>query len=489
MLSAVMKKNARNHLINNIKIKGQTLWVYVGYVVLWEMVLTAMPCRAGLFEEATQDKASQEEKLARPEDHLGLEGFLRADLYVGKVPEADRTEVKNGYAEAAMKLSKRFGSVADMLGEVRLRAGYDGQVNSAAFDLREAFLNLYLGPFDLRLGRQIIAWGRADAFNPTDNLTPRDMRVRSPLEDDRRLGNWAIRAWLNLQPLRWELVWVPFFAPSSFPAFSLPGPVNFAAPAWPDTKLENGTVAARLNFEFAAAEFSLSYLYGTSTFPGIELEQFILGPPPSISLRFRSFRHQVIGADFSTVLGTFGLRGEAALRLPERKPDGEWVPLSDLQAVLGVDREFGDFSVIVQYVGRVVLDFEPLQPTGLLVLAEGGTPTPEQLQRILSDPEGAARTEVKIKTRTVHGQTRQFSHALSLRLGYSLLQETMKMELLGYYNFSTEEALLRPQLIYSLIDGLQLSAGGEIYLGPEDTLFGMIDQLQSAAFFEIKAFF
>ncbi len=107
----------------------------------------------------------------------------------------------------------------------------------------------------------------------------------------------------------------------------------------------------------------------------------------------------------------------------------------------------------------------------------------------MADPEGAARQEIKIKTRTVHGQTERHSHGASIRLAYSLLQETLKLELLGFYNFSTAELLLRPQVSYSLADGLSLTAGGEIYHGPDGTLFGMIDEIQSAGFLELKAFF
>ena len=50
---------------------------------------------------------------------------------------------------------------------------------------------LYL---DVRAGRQIIAWGRADGLNPTDNLTGEDLTLLAPDDDDRRLGTTALRA-------------------------------------------------------------------------------------------------------------------------------------------------------------------------------------------------------------------------------------------------------------------------------------------------------
>ena len=60
--------------------------------------------------------------------------------------------------------------------------------------IREAYLDLSHGPLDLRIGKQIIAWGRADRINPTDNLTPRDYTLLVPDDDDQRLGTPAVKA-------------------------------------------------------------------------------------------------------------------------------------------------------------------------------------------------------------------------------------------------------------------------------------------------------
>ena len=79
----------------------------------------------------------------------------------------------------------------------------------------------YLGPVDLRLGQQIIVWGRADALNPTNNLTPVDFRIRSPIEDDIRLGNVGARAFLRLSPVRLEGVWMPVYLPTELPTVGL----------------------------------------------------------------------------------------------------------------------------------------------------------------------------------------------------------------------------------------------------------------------------
>ncbi len=42
--------------------------------------------------------------------------------------------------------------------------------------MREAYVDYALDSWDFRVGRQIVAWGRADRVNPTDNLTPRTLK-------------------------------------------------------------------------------------------------------------------------------------------------------------------------------------------------------------------------------------------------------------------------------------------------------------------------
>ncbi|RME29865.1 MAG: hypothetical protein D6806_00820, partial [Deltaproteobacteria bacterium] len=412
--------------------------------------------------------------------------------YVGKVPDQSVTEIKTGYGELAGKLRLRYSDWADGYGELRLRQGWEGGEVVTAYELREAWAELHLGPVDFRAGRQILAWGRADAFAPTDNLTPRDMRIRSPNEDDARTSNLAFRSVLNLLPLRWELVWLPFFAPSYFPRFSLPGPIEFATPAWPDADFEHGTFATRLDFEFAAAGFSLSYLVGYSTFPGIELVSLQMPSPsqpqPSATVRFHAYRWQVAGADFDTTAGGFGIRAEAALRWPEQN-DREYTPLPEIVYVVGLDREIGDFSFVLQYLGRYVLDWTELTETAVDAMARDEQPTAEQLAEFLADPEGTARRALQRKTRMVASQTERLQHSVTLRLAWKLLYETLDIELLGFLNASTLEWLVRPKVVYDVADGIKVAAGGEVYGGPDDTLFGTIDEIQSAGFFELIVHF
>jgi hypothetical protein len=46
--------------------------------------------------------------------------------------------------------------------------------------------------------------------------------VRSPVEDDRRVGNIAARAFINFAPLRLEAVWLPIYRASALPDVTVP---------------------------------------------------------------------------------------------------------------------------------------------------------------------------------------------------------------------------------------------------------------------------
>lgn len=452
----------------------------------------ASECPAqGLFEQALSDDGGDgetgEEGASGGSDGLTLEvnGYLRGALFIGKVPEESDGEIKSGYAEAALKLRARAGKMGDAFSEIRLWGGYEETDATARVDLREAYVNLYLGPLDIRFGRQIIAWGRADAFNPTDNVTPRDMATRSSDEDDKRMGNLALRAVLNLMPVRLEGIWVPFYRATRMPPFTLPGPITLVEPDYPDPRLSSGTGAFRLHVETPEFEGSVSYLFGYSVFPGVGLE----GIDNGVNLAFQPYRHHVAGLDFSTTIADWlGLRGEAAYRYPVGQ-DRIYVPRPDLQWVLGLDHEFPDnVYVILQYHGRYVFDWdEPAH--GLMDLAGGALPAGDQLDSLLKNMMPVISDEITWTNRIIAGQTKRHAHLVIARIEWKLLHETLSMEVLGMLNASTLEWMVRPKITYAVTDALKVIVGGEVYGGPDDSLYGLIDQTLSAGFVEARVSF
>ncbi len=478
-------------------------------ILLAHLLLPAHASAQGLFEEAMAGGGSDDQEegqgdsvgaeaagdgaggvgLSATLSGIGFElsGRLRGALYVGKINGEDAAEVKAGYGEAALMLKARKGDWGDAYGEIRVRGGMmDGEA-AVEPDLREGYINLYLGPVDLRVGHQVIIWGRADGVNPTNNLTPRDMKLRSPVEDDMRLANLALRAHLNLESLhlRWEVVWVPFFRATRLPSFQLapsvflsgmPVTVTLAPADYPEGDILNGTVATRVHLLLSAVEASISYLIGTSTMPGLTLHKAgLVGGAASATMGFTSYRHQVVGADFSTAIKTVGVRGEVAYRAPFGLETYPYVPRPEISYVLGLDRELlGQLSFILQYSGKAVLRWDD----------EPGYEVPE------SDMfKKMARPQVIATNQMIASQLEQYQHGVTFRAAWSTLHESLRLELMGTYNFSTEELMLRPKVTYDIADALTVVAGGEIYLGPDGSLYGMIEETQSAAYVELRASF
>ncbi|MBN1479505.1 hypothetical protein JXA70_04465 [candidate division KSB1 bacterium] len=401
-----------------------------------------------------------------------LNGFMRGAFFAGIGIDSDELVQKSGYGELGVKMRVRKEKWGDGYAELRFRRGYEFDQSLSEFHLREAYINTYLGHLDVRMGQQIVVWGRADGFNPTNNITPQDMTTRSSVEDDRRLGNFLFRGSYNFRPFSLELIWVPQYRPSVLPTMLFPFPesVTLGVADNPSADLKNSSIAAKLDLALSSVDGSISYFSGFMPLPGV----FLHPDSCHISGGFRAtvvnkpYQMHVFGGDFSTTIGDFGLRGEVAYRQPIddfEDPLNTHVPRPDLQYVFGIDKTIGDFSIIVQYIGRTVFEFAEFDSTGL--------PT----------------DQLYLTNRMITGQLDPTSHAAFMRPALALMHETLDLELLAYYNVTTEEALLRPLVAYDITDAMTVKLGGDFYSGPENTLFGNIDKALSSVFIELGVSF
>jgi hypothetical protein len=418
-----------------------------------------------------------------------LNGYTRGDVFIGKVPDQNAAMMKANYGEFALQLRTAKTAYGDGFADARFRYGLQGGQQGTFVDIREAYVNTYLGPFDLRLGKQIIVWGRADALNPTNNLTPVDFRIRSPLEDDIRLGNVGARAFLRLSPVRLEGVWMPTYLPSELPTVGLPPLVFFAPPTFPSADLRKGTIAGRAHLELAAFDASVSYLRGFAPLPGLTLASVTFSDTnPGIGVSRTAYDQQVLGFDFSTAIGELAtIRGEVAYRRPFDYQNRPYAARPDLQYVLGVDHNFGSFNVIAQYLGRYVFDWQR---------QAGTTRDPGMLVSILSDPGSMAdwlaivtdevNAELAQINQILFSQTARVQHIATVRFEWLLAHETLSLSSLCLFNFTTREWLVTPRIGWKLTDAMTAYVGAQVFAGPPDTLFGLIDQELSAGYTELR---
>lgn len=401
--------------------------------------------------------------VARSQPQIG--GFVEYDniTYFKNIDE----QKINGRNQVILQveLSHRINANADIFGAVEFRNDQDDPARDRIY-LDEVFLNLYVGNFDIRIGKQIYAWGRADGFNPTDNLTVWDFSDILDTEDE-KIG--LISGWVNYYAGNWTLaaVLAPSFVPSVLPLpnsrwfpqlpESVPNPLypQFGPPALkanyiyapqvlPDQGFESTQYALKLSGFASGWDYSLSWFDGFDDLPAIHTSTEIDSSltTAEITLENRYHRRQAIGVDFATTSRAFGVRGEAAYYITEDwKGTDPNIDDPYFQYALGVDYTFRDL-----FAGK-----------DLFILLQW-------LQEIQIPDRG---TEYRIFDLN-HIFRKSFFGKADLKLG-----EFSRLTFEGVWNIDTEDWWMQPGFEWSITDGVHLLATVDLLDGPQDSFFGI----------------
>ncbi len=357
-----------------------------------------------------------------------------------------------------------WGGTAEFRAYPLVDSGLDGKADarltepnwingdSAAFDLVEGYAAFHLGSFDLRVGKQVVAWGKADGINPTDNLTPRDLTLQLPFDEDFRFGTWSLKLDYYLDgEVSLTLFTTPFFEPTKFP---LPPGSGFSFRAdTPAQTLANSEVALKLAKTGGDFDWSLSYFRGYRLFPDVNLD----GNDPSTgTIDIHYSQVDVVGADFARNLGPFGLRGEAAYFHPTGPDPSDPNQIRPyFFGVLGADRSFDqELNLNVQVIARFVQDFAPL-----------AAPNPAALQ-------------VDQLNAIVNNQQDPESCEMSFRVSDNWMNETLGAEVFGVIDLTRNDGYLRPSVNYAFNDRVKGWIGYDLYYGYDNTQFGFLKPIQ-----------
>ncbi len=467
--------------VNVIKRKVKNMRFPLSTIVTTISFLLPVTIQAqGLFENSGNDSSNSAsgEKQSKT---LEISGYVKSALFGGR-DNADSAIVSGSYAQAALKFDAKKSGMGRAYAEVRLSAGNNRGSTFTAIDVREAWGNVSPGLFDIKLGRQIILWGRADAINPTNNITPKDETVLSSEFDDTRLGNelLQIKAKIGQSSIQAQGVWIPCYRPDVLPlsGAKIPSGIIIADPAYPDIRFSNGGYALRLEYTAPSLDGSVSYFNGYATLPGFD---FSLGQT-GLSLIPRAYRFHAAGADFSTTIGSIGLRGEAALKYPIDDYDKNvYVPHPHAQYVLGLDKSIGNWSVLVQYSGFYVINYKKIEDP---VLTDPLDPMAQMLYA-----SALASAEIQRMNRLFTGTADKVSHSLTGNIQWNALYETLHLKIAGMYNFTTKEYAVNPSASYDIADAINLSVGGRYLDGPAGKLNNMVSNLMSFVYTELKLSF
>ena len=330
---------------------------------------------------------------------------------------------------------------------ISARAGWHDSLdaNRFALKLREVFADFDGDAFSLRLGKQVIAWGRADRINPTDSFSTRDFTQLTSDDEDQRLGVVAAKLRYVVTPVLSITGVVARFSASTAPSGSLPA--NWLKPSEPI----RADWAVKIDRNGDGLDWALSYFDGLERLPRYRLDATQATSPVFVGEYERS---QKLGVDFATSYGPWTFRGEAShakLRCQSCAEQTRGVS----RAVVGFDRDFaGTANINLQiFTNRRSAYVPPPLAPGLAALVGRG------LDRLNAE-----------YSNTDTGMT--------IRLSDRLLNEKLKWEIAVVKGFKNGDALIRPRVSYAFSDNVKLTVGFDRYTGPTQSYFGALKKNQ-----------
>lgn len=387
-------------------------------------------------------------------ESLGLELSARAGGWTQDRNLNDETWVP--VAGLRARMAPRLGAV-DAFAEAYVQADGTGRVEA---DVVDAWVRLSAGAFELRAGRQVVVWGRADRLNPTDNISGRDYTLLVASDDDQRQGPAMVQLRWGKGNLTFDALWLPEFRPIIFP-------LEQARPGiaiLPDeNRSDAGQFAFKLDSSGGAFDWSVSWFRGIDRNRDLSLRPALPGTIAAIQQTYPTI--SVIGADAAGIAGRIGWRIEAAYT-QVLGADNPFIKNDNLWVVGGGDMSFGGgWNVNLQYSLRVIFDHDD--------------------PRAIANPIARAIASLSA---VVNNQLDPVQNGVTARLARRFARDTAEAEIAVIHYVESGDTAIRPRITYSIRDGLRLAIGADIFTGPDLSMFGRVRSL-SAGWLQLTAGF
>ncbi len=349
------------------------------------------------------------------------------------------------------------------------------------FFLREAFVEKRYDNFSFSVGQQKVTWGKLDDVIVLDRITPQDFQWFTLFDkQERKLPTLMLKHNYYAENWRLESVFLPTFSPSKVDFFgsdwavfgrlkqgierdsfsdsiksTIRGITIEDKDRLTDHSLKNSQFATRLSSRFHDVDYSLYYMYIYNSMPtlrektqiGNAVKKFLYDPtlanlnaltsanPNSedLTLEKEYPRTNIIGLDWETVLGEYGLRGEMGVfwGLPYLRRDFSYTTKDALSFGIGIDHTTANnFYFNIQFIENYILDYEDL-------FAQ-------------------------------EKSTQQFTGTLTQRY----LKGNLIFNFDWAWNASRRDWMLNPEMRYKFRKGFDLALGGFVFEGALDSIFG-----------------
>lgn len=239
------------------------------------------------------------------------------------------------YLEYDLKFEQRLNNGQIVLNP---KLQINTQDEELELDLYEGYLDYYFAKADLRIGRQIITWGKADGLTVT-NLINDQSKIQRPFvnPDDHFIGSDSFKLDYFTEKGTLEAV------------ISLP-------PA--DSNLDADQ--AGFGLRYSVLGMGSDYEISAGSFPQSNLMIEVYNQM-TVTQKDVYQDQNFIGGSFSSDLGSFVLKGEGAYffdrdYLQQTQIGPQIVENNELEMLLGVDYYLGDYLIALQAKEGVLID-------------------------------------------------------------------------------------------------------------------------------------
>ncbi len=429
--------------------------------------------------------------------------FLVSDWWASE-PSADTPQV-GFFSKADLKLQRRYDDLRVVVsGQLRFY-DYSGVKESDDLFRAEAqsefeFLpwevfieahGVFVDGLDLKMGKQRIAWGRADKLNPTDVLNPDDF---SDIFDfgAHVPSTAAVASYTFENDMSITGVWLPSVRPvmtsyaypqvesmvtgqqqkmlegalmppgsSSMPIELAPGINKVNMPLF---DVRHSMQAVKLDGSFFGVDLSVSYFNGYEDIPVVKEVMVQLGSEVSVDTVMGFMAVQQVGFDMATDLWGVGFWAEAAVVIPEGVKTKVCSPLAEGPVAVQTvsDSPFVKFTVGADYT------------------FPGGFYTNIQYAHGLAHEIDAESVGEYIVGR-FHKKFLNDKIQLALNGGYAVPEWSQAADQYGF--------LINPEFSYKPFDAFELIAGLQVVEGEgAESLFSSLDAADQL-YFRAKATF
>jgi hypothetical protein len=395
------------------------------------------------------------------------------DTYPYAMPNTDIRSTNR--LDFRFDMDARVDDHVELYGELKVRTELPQSPIETRVVPREAWLNVALDRWNVRAGYQIFTWGAANLYNPTDTLNPYDY---TDIFDWDKEGIPALAVTYSTPKITIEGIWMPIPdeselpAPDSrfvepftseidnplFPVFGVP-PANYDVTVNyldPKVSLRNSQFGARVLATVGRFDLGLSYYNGFEHVPHTEILAGIPDPVTKVipvTANFVFLRRHVIGFDVAAGYEGLNLNMESALVIPYSTAHDVGTA-SKMSFTYAVGGDYTFFDLFGKNDFTIIMEF---------------------LQQINADKPHRGDFSNLIKQDLLNRLEYRFSQYLRARVTTIV-------------DVSDGSYYVQPEVTWEPVDDLELTLGGNILDGPDDTFAGVFDK-QDRVYAKVKYHF